>query len=62
MWLFGRILPQMVGHKVPDDDDHWMNFLYPLQIVDFLLAPELTEDDVVLLSTMISDHHLQFKL
>ena len=32
-----------------------------LDIVDMLLAPELSEDDVALLATMISDHHIDFK-
>ena len=62
MWLLGRLLPQMVGHKVPDDDDHWINFIDLLWIVDLLLAPELTEDDAVHTATLISDHHLQFKI
>ena len=59
MWLFARILPQMIAHMVPRNEDHWLNFLDLLQTVDMLLAPELTE--VVNLSTLICDHHHQFK-
>ena len=47
MWLLGRLLPRMVGHLVPTNDEHWLNFLDLLEIVDLLLAPELTEDEVV---------------
>ncbi len=54
MWLFGTLLPQMIGHKVPSDDEHW-------ETVHFLLAPQITDDDVVLLSTMISDYVHEFK-
>ena len=61
MWLLGKLLPQMVGHRVPREDDHWLNYLLLLRIVDMLLAPEVTEDDVAHLSTLISDHHLEFK-
>ena len=51
----------MVGHKVPTTDEYWVNYLDLLSITDHLLAPEITEDDVVHLSTMISDHHTEFK-
>ncbi len=61
MWLLGRLLPQMVGHLVPEGDEYWLNFLDLLQIVDRLLAPASAEDDAVYLSTLISDHHHQFK-
>lgn len=61
MWLLGRLLPMMVGDKVPTDDEHWTNFLDLLKITDLLLAPELTEDDVSYTSVMITDHHQQFK-
>ena len=53
MWLLGRLLPIMIGHKVPEGDDHWLNYLDLLIITDLLLAPELTEDDVAHLSDNI---------
>ena len=61
MWLLGKMLPLMVGHKVPEDDDHWANYLDLLDIVDYLLAPALCEDDVAIQGGLISEHHLQFK-
>ena len=60
MWLLGRLLPVMVGKKVPQDDDYWTNFTDLLTIMDLLLSPELTEDDVANMSTLILDHHIQF--
>lgn len=60
MWLLARLLPLMIGSKVPDDDEHWINFLLLLDIADVLMAPESSEDEVSLLSTMISDHHQEF--
>ena len=62
MWLLGRLLPQMVGYLVPTNDEYWVNFLDLLEIVDRLLAPELTEDETVTLSSTIADHHHEFKL
>ena len=50
----------MVGDKVPAGDDFWLNYMDLLNIVDLLLAPELTEDDVAHLSVLIEDHHLEF--
>ena len=26
MWLLGRVLPLMVGDKVPSGDEFWINF------------------------------------
>lgn len=43
----------MVGDKVPAGDDNWLNFVDLLMIVDLLLAPNLTEDDVADLSVRI---------
>ena len=61
MWLLGRLLPLMIGDRVPSSDECWINYLDMLEIVDILMAPELSEDDVANLATLISDHHQQFK-
>ena len=50
----------MVGDKVPAGDDYWLNFTDLLIIVDLLLSPDLTEDDIADLSVRISDHHHEF--
>ena len=60
MWLLGRLLPLMVGKKVPHSDEHWSNFLDLLDIIDLLLAPALTDDNVAYLSVLVADHHSQF--
>ena len=26
MWTFARFLPLVIGHLIPEDDDHWENF------------------------------------
>ena len=61
MWDLGRLLPVMVGQWVPVGDEHWQTFLLLLDIVDILLAPEISPEDVSLLSTQIQDHHHDFK-
>ena len=45
----------MVGKKVQPRDEHWVNFLDLLDIVDLLLAPELKT--VAHLPTLVMDHH-----
>ena len=50
----------MVGKRVPHSDEYWTNYLDLLDIVDLLLAPELTEDNVAHLSVLVADHHKQF--
>lgn len=50
----------MVGDRVPTGDEHWLNFVDLLIIVDLLLAPDLTEDDIADLSVRITDHHHEF--
>ena len=60
MWLLGRILPFIVGNRVPNNDAHWLNYTALLTIVDLLLAPELTEDDCAHLSVLIDEHHQEF--
>ena len=33
MWLFGRVLPLLIGDRVPEDDEHWSNYLRMMEIV-----------------------------
>lgn len=46
MWLLGRLLPQMIGHWIPRENEHWLSYLLLLDIVDILFAPCITVDDV----------------
>lgn len=60
MWTLGRLFPFMVGEYIPEDDEYWLNYLLMLQITDYLLAPEITEDEVAELKVLIEEHHLAF--
>lgn len=51
MWLLGRLLPHMIGHWIPRDNEHWLLYLLLLEIVDILLAPEVQIEDIAVLST-----------
>lgn len=60
MLLFGRILPLLIGNKVPDDDAKWRLFLNLMEIMDYLFSPKITEDHAAYLSILINDHHQDF--
>ena len=50
----------MIGHLVPDDDPHWLNFLLLLTIIDYLFAPVISSFGVDYLRVIIDDHHSSF--
>ena len=54
-------MPLLIGEHVPEDDENWMLFLQLMEIVDILFAPRVTEDHAVYLSTLISEHHIEFQ-
>jgi len=39
MWTLGRLLPVMIGHKIPEENAHWLHYLELLDIVDLLFSP-----------------------
>lgn len=61
MWLLGRILPLLIGDLVPEEDEHWENFLKIMDIVNILFSPKITEDNASYLAALIHDHHEEFQ-
>lgn len=61
MWCFSRLLPLMIGEKVPHEDDHWKNFLLLLIIQDYVFAPSISPQSILYLKGLINDHHQSFK-
>ena len=47
MWLLGRMIPPMLGHLIPKDDERWMNLTLLLRILQQLLAQSVTVDECV---------------
>ena len=45
---------------MPEDDSNWLNYCQMLNIVDLLMAPEITEDEVGELTVLIQEHHTEF--
>ena len=50
----------MIGAHVPEDDSNWLNYCQMLNIVDLLMAPEISEDEVGELTVLIQEHHTEF--
>ena len=58
MWTFARFLPVIIVHKIPEDDEHWQNFLC---LLDIVFAQKITVETCGYLESLISDHHSCFK-
>lgn len=61
MWCLARLLPLMIGEKIEGNNPHWDNFLLLLSILDYCLAPVVSEDWAAFLRMIINDHHKEFK-
>lgn len=61
MWTLARFLPFLIGKCIPCDDAKWLNYLRLLEIMDFVFAPKVDQEDCTYLESLISDHHLSFQ-
>ena len=61
MWCLARLLPFMIGDLIPDDDEHWLNFLAVLTIIDYVFAPVISPDIVAFLHDKIRSHQETFQ-
>ena len=57
MWTLARFLPLVIGHLIPEDDEHWENFLCLLETMDILFAQNVDTNTCGYLEALISDHH-----
>ena len=57
MWTLAHFLPLIIGHLVPEGDQHWSNYLSLLEIMNILFSRRITLDECGYLQSLISDHH-----
>ena len=57
MWLLIRFLPLIIGDLVPEEDPHWELIISLLELMAYIFAPAITNEETVLLANLISDHH-----
>ena len=55
-WCLLRLLPLMIGSKVPESDLHWQFFLELKNIAELVFAPRLAVGNVILMQRKIQDH------
>ncbi|GFS37816.1 uncharacterized protein LOC106175700, partial [Trichonephila inaurata madagascariensis] len=60
MWVLVRILPLLIGDKVPYNNDFWNLYLLMLTIIDTLMAPVISLPETYALAENIADHHKLF--
>lgn len=56
-----RLLPLMVGSKVPEGDEAWAILMDLKEIVQLVLSPSFTEESIHYMQTKISDHRQVLK-
>lgn len=61
MWTLARFLPLAIGHIIPENEEHWENFLLLLSIMDILFARPVAVEACGYLEALISDHHSCFR-
>ena len=52
------MLPAAIGSFVPEDHQAWSAFLDLLKIMDILLAPIITQDELAY-AQVLNEHHVQ---
>lgn len=60
MWTLGRYLPMMIGCEMSLDDEHWRCYCILLNIIQYVFAPRLEENDLAILQMVIQSHHENF--
>ena len=61
MWCLARLLPIMIGDRIPENDLNWENFLLLLKIADYILAPVTSRSIAAQLTTLIEDYLQSFR-
>ena len=59
-WLLSRILPLLIGDKIPVDDNAWHCYQLLLKILDICTAQSCTHNAIAYLGTLIEEHHVEF--
>lgn len=58
-WTLIRLLPLMIGHKIPLNDPAWNVIMCLKDIVELVVAPTQTEASLSYLDAKISEHRLR---
>ena len=59
-WCLLRLLPLIIGLKVPEQEPVWQMLMTLKDIVDFVMSPVHTEESICYLDSIISEHRSRF--
>ena len=62
MWCFVRMLPFLIGDRIPQNNDHYLLLLLLLRCLDIIYAPLVSVSQTVHLKHLITEHHSHFKM
>ncbi|XP_071813669.1 uncharacterized protein [Apostichopus japonicus] len=62
MWCLTRMLPLLIGSRVPYNNEYYELLLLLLRCMDIIFAPVISTSHTVYLKHLIMEHHAQFKL
>ena len=57
-----QTLPVILGPKVPQDDEHWVQYLHLMQIVHLCTSPYCTSETAAMLEVLIAQYLRNFKV
>lgn len=60
MSVLARVLPFLVGDKIPEGCEQWESYLMLLDILQIALSPTVSQGTVAYLRVLIEEHHLKF--
>jgi len=60
MWTLGRMLPVMIGHLIPQEDEHWVHYVQLPEIVDLIFIPTVNPESPGYLEVLIEENLEQF--
>ncbi|KAK7898452.1 hypothetical protein WMY93_019305 [Mugilogobius chulae] len=60
-WCLLRLLPLIIGHLIPEDEEAWQLLLDLKDIVELVVCPVHTDDTIAFLQSRIYDHNHRFK-
>lgn len=59
-WCLLRLLPLMIAHKVPEEEQAWQLLMCLKDVVELAVSPVFTDESIGYLDSLIADHRCRF--
>jgi len=56
MWCLARMLPLLIGDLIPQECEHWENFIRLLRIEEIVFAPRTSSELAAYLGVLIEEY------